>query len=73
MIKQRRKPLSFFAELLLEHVTVNETGAFSIPLDKGNRGQYFDIPVLFISNQFISKQSWHVKLLMFNFQEKYFN
>ena len=31
----------FFIELLLEHVTVNETGAFGIPLDKGNRVQYF--------------------------------
>ena len=30
-----------FIELLLEHVTVNETGAFYIPLEKGNRGQYF--------------------------------
>ena len=37
MIKQRRKPLSF----LLEHVTVNETEAFGIPPNKGNRGQYF--------------------------------
>ena len=26
----------FFIELLLEHVTVNETGAFGIPPDKGN-------------------------------------
>ena len=31
----------FFIELLLEHITVNETGAFGIPLDKGNRVQYF--------------------------------
>ena len=30
----------FFIELLLEHVTVNETGAFGIPPDKGNRVQY---------------------------------
>ena len=41
MIKERRKSLSFFIELLLEHVTVNKTGAFGIPPDKGNRGQYF--------------------------------
>ena len=54
----------FFIELLLEHVTVNETGAFDIPPDKGNRVQYFYIPFLFITNQFISKQSSHVKLLM---------
>ena len=31
----------FFIELLLEHVTVNETGAFGIPPDKENRVQYF--------------------------------
>ena len=31
----------FFVELLLEHVTVNETEAFDIPPDKRNRGQYF--------------------------------
>ena len=49
---------------LQNHVTVNETGEFGIPADKGNRGQFFYIPFLFISNQFISKQSWHVKLLM---------
>ena len=41
MIKERRKSLSFFIELLLENVTVNKTGAFGIPPDKGNRGQYF--------------------------------
>ena len=41
MIKQRRKPLSFFVELLLEHLTVNEIGAFAILPDKRNRGQYF--------------------------------
>ena len=41
MTKQRRKPLSFLCELLLEHVTVNETGVFNIPPYKGNRGQYF--------------------------------
>ena len=41
----------FFIELLLEHVTVNETGAFGIPPDKGNRVQYF--------------VNSHVKLLMF--------
>ena len=37
----------FFIELLLEHVTVNETGAFGIPPDKGNRGQYFVYTLLF--------------------------
>ena len=31
----------FFKELLLEHVTANEKGAFGIPPDKGNRVQYF--------------------------------
>ena len=53
----------FFIELLWEHITVNETGAFAIPPDKGNRVQYF-VPFLFITKQFISKQSSHVKLLM---------
>ena len=28
-------------ELLLEHVAVNETGAFDLAPGKGNRGQYF--------------------------------
>ena len=40
MIKERRKPLQFFIEQLLEHVTVNETGAFGILPEKGDRGQY---------------------------------
>ena len=31
----------FFVELLLEHVSVNETEAFGIPPNKGKRGQYF--------------------------------
>ena len=31
----------FIIKLLFEHVTVNETGAFGIPPDKGNRVQYF--------------------------------
>ena len=31
----------FLIELLLEHVTVNETGASGIPPDKRNRVQYF--------------------------------
>ena len=31
----------FFKELLLEHVTANEKGAFGIPPNKGNRVQYF--------------------------------
>ena len=64
MIKERKKPLSFFIELLLEHVTVNKTGAFGIPPDKGNRGQYFSYTLPFYNNQFIRKQSWHVKCLM---------
>ena len=41
MLKKRRKPLHFFVELLLEHLTVDETKAFGIPPNKGNRGQYF--------------------------------
>ena len=51
-------------ELLLEHVTVNETGAFGIPLDKGNRGQYFVYILSFYKQPVYSKQFWHVKLLM---------
>ena len=31
----------FLVELLLEHVTVNEIGAFGVPPDEGQRGQYF--------------------------------
>ena len=31
----------FFVELLLEHVTVNETEAFDIPPNKGNKSQCF--------------------------------
>ena len=31
----------FCIQLLLEHVIVNETGAFDIPPDIGNRVQYF--------------------------------
>ena len=54
----------FFIELLLEHVTVNETGAFGIPPDKGKGFNILYIPFLLITNQFISKQSSHVKLLM---------
>ena len=41
MLKKRRKPLHFFVELLLEHLAVDETKAFGIPPNKGNRGQYF--------------------------------
>ena len=37
----------FFIELLLENVTVNETGVFGIPPDKENRVQYFVYTVLF--------------------------
>ena len=40
MIKQENH-FHFFVELLLEHVTVNETEAFGISPNKGNRGQYF--------------------------------
>ena len=54
----------FFIKLLLENVTVNETGALGIPPDKGNRVQYLVYTFLFISNQFICKQSSYVKLLI---------
>ena len=46
----------FFMELLLEHVTVNETGAFGIPPDKGNRVQYFVYTLPFY-NQPVYKQT----------------
>ena len=46
----------FFIELLLEHVTVNETGAFGIPPDKGNRVQYFVYTLPFY-NQPVYKQT----------------
>ena len=36
--KREENHLHFFIELLLEHLTVNEIGAFDIPLDKGDRG-----------------------------------
>ena len=36
--KREENHFRFFIELLLEHVTVNETGAFEIPPDKGDRG-----------------------------------
>ena len=54
----------FFIELLLGHVTVNETGAFDIPPDKGNRVQHFVYTLPFYNQQFVSKQSSHVKWLM---------
>ena len=43
MIKTEKENLfhHFFIELLLEHVTVNKTGAFGIPPDKENSVQYF--------------------------------
>ena len=46
----------FFIKLLLEHVTVNETGAFGIPPDKGNRVQYFVYTLPFY-NQPVYKQA----------------
>ena len=54
----------FFIELLLEHVTVNETGAFGIPPDKGNRVQYFVYTLPFYKQPLKSKQSSHIELLM---------
>ena len=54
----------FFIELLFEHVTVNETGVLASLPTKETGFNILYIPFLFISNQFISKQSLHVKLLM---------
>ena len=45
-----------FIELLLEHVTVNELGAFGIPRDKENRVQYFVYTLPFY-NQPVYKQT----------------
>ena len=47
MIKQRRKSLSFLCRTVIRNVTVIETEAFGIPLNKGNRGQYFVYTFLF--------------------------
>ena len=54
----------FFIELLLEHVTVNEAGALASLPTKETGFNILYMPFLFITNQFISKQSSHVKLLM---------
>ena len=56
MIKQRKKPFHFFVELLLEHLTVDETKAFGIPPNKGNRGQYFAYTLPFYK-QVVYKQT----------------
>ena len=42
MIKERRKPFSF-----LYRTVINETGAFGVPADKENRGQYVAYTLLF--------------------------
>ena len=56
--KIKESHFHFFVELLLEHVTVNETGAFDIPSDNGNRGHIIlYIPFLCISNKCINKYS----------------
>ena len=39
-MNREKNHFHFFVELLLEQVTVNETEAFGIPPNKGNRGQY---------------------------------
>ena len=46
----------FFVQLLLEHVTENETEAFGFPLNKGNRVQYFAYTLPF-NKQPIYKQT----------------
>ena len=42
--KREESHFYFFIELLLEHVTLNEPGAFGIPPDKGNRVTILHIP-----------------------------
>ena len=46
----------FFIELILEHVTVNETGALDIPPDKGNMVQYL-VYILRFYKQPVYKQT----------------
>ena len=38
---EKKTTCHFFVELLLEHVTLNETEAFDIPPNKGNKSQCF--------------------------------
>ena len=38
--KREENHFNLFIELLLEHVTVNETGAFRIPPDKVDKGHF---------------------------------
>ena len=47
--KREEHHFNFFIELLLEHVNVNETGAFGIPPDKVVRGSIFCIYSFFYS------------------------
>ena len=56
--KREEHHFNFFIELLLEHVNVNETGAFGIPPDK-----VVGVNILHI---LFLLQPWHVKLLMLN-------
>ena len=53
--KREENHFNFFIELLLEHVTVNETGTFGIPPDKVDW-----VNILYI---LFLLQPWHVKLL----------
>ena len=48
----------------MEHVTVNETGAFGIPPDKGNRVQYFVYTLPFYNQPVYKQIVSHVKLLI---------
>ena len=49
-----------FIELLLEYVTVNETEAFGISPNKGNRGHYFVHTLPFYKQSIYKKQSKNV-------------
>ena len=51
--KREENHFNFFIELLLEHVTVNETGTFGIPPDKVDWANI--LYILFLL------QPWHVK------------
>ena len=54
--KRKEHHFNFFIELLLENVTVNETGAFGIHPDKGDKGQCFVYTLPFYK-QLVYKQT----------------
>ena len=59
MIKRRRKSLSFLCRTVIRTYYCKWNRSIWHPSRQKKHGS-----TLFISNQFINKQSWHVKLLM---------